>query len=153
MKNFGAETTTALSRQKSGWKGERKFGKQISYTSLEKDWLNYISISILITFSGNGKIWDTIMYRFISGQENQVSYSHWSKYFIVMMGSSSHCNFFISALTKSLWSQGFLKKELSVSVSKEVKVCSFLLKESQKKWKCVQGILGVYEGPILLKRI
>ena len=37
VKNFGAETTTALSRQKSGWKWERKYGKWISYTSLRKD--------------------------------------------------------------------------------------------------------------------
>ena len=35
--------------------------------------LNCISISISIKFSWNGKFQDTSMYRFISGQENQVS--------------------------------------------------------------------------------
>ena len=63
VKNFGAETTTALSRQKPGWNGNgnlEKFGKK----------LTKLNFYFNITLSGNGKIWDTIMYRFISGQEN-----------------------------------------------------------------------------------
>ena len=51
------------SRQYSGWKWKRKYG------TFGKDWLNFNSISIWITFSWNGKTWTviTIMHHFVSG--------------------------------------------------------------------------------------
>ena len=69
--------------------------------------LNCISISISIKFSWNGKIQDTIMYYHY---DRKIRYlSHWSKSFIAVMSSSSHCNSFLqfSRESKSVWSPGF----------------------------------------------
>ena len=66
-----------------------------------------ISISISIKFSWNGKIQDTIMYYHYDRKIRCLS--HWSKSFIAVMSSSSHCNSFLqfSRESKSVWSPGF----------------------------------------------
>ena len=106
VKNFGAETTTALSRQKIRMKMGTEIWKMNILYKFEKR-LNCISISISIKFSWNGKIQDTIMYYHY---DRKIRYlSHWSKSFIAVMSSSSHCNSFLqfSRESKSVWSPGF----------------------------------------------